>query len=220
MTHIKICGITTLADAVASVEAGADLIGFNFYPPSPRSISAGECARITRLLTKEFPAIRLVGVFVNMPVEQVKSILENCSINYAQLHGDETPETLESLQGKAYKAFRGIPHSKILNQFTLKGIGNTPAFLIDASVQGLYGGSGVTADWQSAAQLARKYPGNPGTCTGMLLAGGLNPENVAAAVEKVKPWGVDTASGVESAPGRKDAQKMKAFIEAVRAASS
>ncbi len=220
MTKVKICGITNLADASAAVEAGADLLGFNFYPPSPRSISPEKCVEITSSITSKFPATCLIGVFVNMPVEQIKFIMDTCSLDYAQLHGDETPETLESLQGKAYKAFRGIPHSKILNQFTLKGIGNTPAFLIDASVQGLYGGSGVTADWQSAAQLARKYPGNPGTCTGMLLAGGLNPENVAAAVEKVKPWGVDTASGVESAPGRKDAQKMKAFIEAVRAASS
>ena len=208
MTHIKICGITTLADAVASVEAGADLIGFNFYPPSPRSISAGECARITRLLTKEFPAIRLVGVFVNMPVEQVKSILENCSLNYAQLHGDETAEMLAALPGKAYKAFRGLPSPAIFDQFISLNSGTGPAFLMDASVQGLYGGSGQTADWSAAANLASQAP--------MLLAGGLNPDNVAAAIAQVKPWGVDTASGVESAPGRKDANKMKAFVEAVR----
>jgi len=109
----------------------------------------------------------------------------------------------KSLNGKAFKAFRGVPQS--LDGFARN---NTPALLVDASVKGSYGGTGVTADWKSAAELAKHYP--------MLLAGGLTPENVANAVRQVKPWGVDVASGVESGVGSKDASKMKAFVQAVR----
>src|SRR5258706_1871356 len=113
---------------------------------------------------------------------------------------------LNQLDGKGFKAFRGIPES--VGEFTRS---ESPAFLVDASVKGVYGGSGVTADWNGAAELAKKYP--------LLLAGGLTPENVAEAVRRVKPWGVDVASGVESAPGEKDAGKMKAFVRAVRSAN-
>jgi phosphoribosylanthranilate isomerase len=110
---------------------------------------------------------------------------------------------LSELDGKAFKAFRGIPEK--LNGFERQ---DAPAFLVDASVKGVYGGSGATADWKGAAELAKKYP--------LLLAGGLTPENVAEAVRRVQPWGVDVASGVESAPGKKDAAKMSAFVKAVR----
>jgi phosphoribosylanthranilate isomerase len=127
-------------------------------------------------------------------------------LNLAQLHGDETIEMLKKLDGKGFKAFRGIPEN--VNGFVRS---ESPAFLVDASVKGVYGGSGVTADWDGAAQLAKQYP--------LLLAGGLTPENVAEAVGRVKPWGVDVASGVESAPGEKDAKKMKAFVRAVRSVS-
>jgi phosphoribosylanthranilate isomerase len=113
------------------------------------------------------------------------------------------PEMVSALDGKAFKAFRGTPQN--IDGFAR---GDTPALLVDASVKGLYGGSGVTADWNGAAELAKKYP--------LLLAGGLTPENVAEAVSRVKPWGVDVASGVESAPGEKDPSKMKAFVHAVR----
>ena len=211
MTRIKICGITNLVDAIGAVEAGADLLGFNFYPPSPRAISPLECAKITAVVRGQFPEVSLVGVFVNMPVEQMKAIMESCSLTYAQLHGDETPEILAEMQGRAYKAFRGIPRPEIINQFLRQAPPAPPAFLMDAAVQGLYGGSGITADWLAAANLAREYP--------MLLAGGLNPENVGAAITQVQPWGVDTASGVEFGPGRKDANKITAFVKAVRGAT-
>ena len=211
MTKIKICGIKTLTDALSAIEAGADYLGFNFYPKSVRFIEKEMCAEITSVLKREHPQIKLVGVFVNLPVEEVKAILETCHLDLAQLHGDETPEILESFNGKAFKAIRLSSTSIDESVFPfLKSVPESasPAFLIDAAVKGVYGGSGVTADWSAAAELAKKYS--------LLLAGGLTPENVADAVRQVKPWGVDVASGVESTAGVKDASKMKAFVQAVR----
>jgi phosphoribosylanthranilate isomerase len=203
MTKIKICGIKTLNDALTAIDAGADYLGFNFYPESVRFIEKQACSEITSVLNREHPQIKLVGVYVNSSVEEVKDILSLCSLDLAQLHGDETVEILNRLDGKAFKAFRGIPES--VDGFARS---ESPAFLVDASVKGVYGGSGVTADWNGAAELAKKYP--------LLLAGGLTPENVVEAIRRVKPWGVDVASGVESAPGKKDASKMKAFVQAIR----
>jgi len=212
MTKIKICGIKTLSDALAAIEAGADYLGFNFYPKSARFIEKKTCVEITSVLKREHPQIKLVGVFVNSPVEEVKNILETCQLNLAQLHGDETPQMLESFNGKAFKAIRLTSESAETSVYPFaKQSVDSPALLIDAAVKGVYGGSGVTADWSAAAELAKKYP--------LLLAGGLTPENVAEAVGRVKPWGVDTASGVESAPGEKDAAKMSAFVKAVKAES-
>ena len=205
MTKIKICGIKTVTDALAAMEAGADLIGFNFYPRSPRYIDVGICRDIMAVMRK-YGHVTYVGVFVNASMEMTRATIETCGLSLAQLHGDETPEMLNELDGRAFKAFRGIPEN--INGFERS---EAPVFLVDAAVKGVYGGSGVTADWNSAAELAKKYP--------LLLAGGLTPENVAEAVGRVKPWGVDVASGVESAPGEKDAGKMKAFVRAVREAS-
>jgi phosphoribosylanthranilate isomerase len=202
MTKIKICGIKTLTDALGAMDAGADLIGFNFYPKSLRYIDVGQCRDIMTVMWK-YGHVKYVGVFVNASVDEIRATMETCGLSLAQLHGDETVEMLEALDGKAFKAFRGIPEN-------VEGFARSesPAFLVDASVKGVYGGSGVTADWNGAAELAKKYP--------LLLAGGLTPENVAEAVHRVKPWGVDVASGVESAPGEKDPSKMKAFVQAVR----
>lgn len=206
MTKIKICGIKTLKDALAAMEAGADLIGFNFYPKSPRYVSVGICRDIMSVMRKH-GHVTYVGVFVNASVEEVYATIETCGLSLAQLHGDETPEMLNALNGKAFKAFRGIP-----SDITGYERNVAPALLVDAAVKGVYGGSGITADWSAAAELAKKYP--------LLLAGGLTPENVADAVGRVKPWGVDVASGVESEPGKKDANKMKAFVNAVRVVES
>jgi phosphoribosylanthranilate isomerase len=223
MTKIKICGIKTLKDALAAIEAGADYLGFNFYLKSVRFIEKSACTEITSALKRKHPNIKLVGVFVNSPVDEIKDILQTCSLDLAQLHGDETPGMVASFNGRAFKAIRlsssesaetsvspflqSVTHIRYpLQQSAL------PAMLIDAAVKGVYGGSGVTADWSAAAELAKKYP--------LLLAGGLTPENVAEAVSRVKPWGVDVASGVESAPGEKDAGKMSAFVKAVRVAES
>ncbi|MDQ3004837.1 MAG: phosphoribosylanthranilate isomerase [Chloroflexota bacterium] len=205
MTKIKICGIKTVTDALAAMDAGADLIGFNFYPKSPRYIDVGVCRDIMSVMRK-YGHVTYIGVFVNASVEVIHATIETCGLSLAQLHGDETVEILSALDGKAFKAFRGIPES--IDGFARS---ESPVFLVDASVKGLYGGSGITADWDGAAELAKKYP--------LLLAGGLTPENVAEAVGRVKPWGVDVASGVESAPGEKDAGKIKAFVRAVRSES-
>ena len=203
MTIIKICGIKTLPDALTAIEAGADYLGFNFYPKSVRFIEKSACAEITSVLKRKHPQIKLVGVFVNSSVEEIQDILQTCQLDLAQLHGDETPEIFAQLAPYAFRAFRGIPESNAGYERN-----EAPAMLIDAAVKGVYGGSGVTADWTAAAEIAKKYP--------LLLAGGLTPENVADAVRQVRPWGVDVASGVESAPGEKDAGKMSAFIKAVK----
>jgi phosphoribosylanthranilate isomerase len=202
MTKIKICGIKTVEDALAAMHAGADLIGFNFYPKSPRYIDVGQCRDIMAVMRK-YGQIMYVGVFVNASAEEVRATLETAALTLAQLHGDESSQTMQSLDGKAFKAFRGVPQS--VNGFARN---HAPALLVDASVKGVYGGTGETADWSAAAALAQQYP--------LLLAGGLTPENVAEAVQRVRPWGVDVASGVESAPGKKDTAKMKAFVQAVK----
>jgi phosphoribosylanthranilate isomerase len=203
MTKIKICGIKTVNDALAALDAGADLLGFNFYPKSPRYIDVGACRDIMAVMRK-YANIAYVGVFVNASAAQVRATMETCALTLAQLHGDETSEMVQSLYGKAFKAFRGIPEAGRINGFARD---EAPALLVDASVKGSYGGTGITADWKSAAELAKHYP--------ILLAGGLTPENVAGAVRRVRPWGVDVASGVESSPGLKDADKMKAFVKAI-----
>ena len=202
MTKIKICGIKTVKDALAAMEAGADLIGFNFYPKSPRYIDVGTCRNIMSVMRRH-GHVTYVGVFVNASVEEVYATIETCGLSLAQLHGDETPEMLSALNGRAFKAFRGIP-----THITGYERNDAPALLVDAAVKGVYGGSGVTADWTAAEELAKKYP--------LLLAGGLTPENVADAVRQVRPWGVDVASGVESAPGEKDAGKMVQFVKEVK----
>ncbi len=207
MTKIKICGIKTVKDALAAMEAGADLIGFNFYPKSPRYIDVGICRDIMSVMRKH-GHVTYVGVFVNASVEEIYATIETCGLSLAQLHGDETPEMLKALKGKAFKAFRGVTDVETDTRMIANG---EPAFLVDAAVKGVYGGSGVTADWSVAAELAKKYP--------LLLAGGLTPENVADAVRQVRPWGVDVASGVESTAGVKDASKMKAFVRAVQSES-
>ena len=220
MTIIKICGIKTLNDARAAIEAGADYLGFNFYPKSVRFVEKNICAEITSVLKKEYPHTKLVGVFVNSSTEEVNDILNTCSLDLAQLHGDETPEMVASFNGKAFKAIRLSASESAetsVYPFCEASVDNIrypfqksalPALLIDASVKGIYGGSGVTADWSAAAELAKKYP--------LLLAGGLTAKNVAEAVGRVKPWGVDVASGVESVPGEKDAKKMLEFVKKVR----
>jgi phosphoribosylanthranilate isomerase len=205
MTKVKICGIKTVTDALAAMDAGADFIGFNFYSKSPRYISVGQCRDIMSVM-RRYGHIQYVGVFVNSSMEDIRATMETCGLRLAQLHGDESPEMMNALHGKAFKAFRGIPQET--NGFARE---DAPAFLVDASVKGIYGGSGVTVDWIAASELAKNYP--------LLLAGGLTPENVADAVEQVKPWGVDVASGVESAPGKKDLGKMKAFVRAVQSKS-
>ena len=205
MTKIKICGIKTVNDALTAMEAGADLLGFNFYPKSPRFIDVATCRDIMSVMRK-YRHITYVGLFVNASVAEVRATIETCGLSLAQLHGDETSEMLDALNGKAFKAFRGVPEH--VHGFARE---DAPALLVDASVKGAYGGTGVTADWNKVAELAKQYS--------LLLAGGLTPENVGDAVRQVNPWGVDVASGVEASAGQKDPSKMRAFVHAVRSAT-
>jgi phosphoribosylanthranilate isomerase len=208
---IKICGITNLDDARAAIEAGADMLGFNFYANSPRYITpekAGEIA--AHLWRSDGQRPLLVGVFVNSPLEEIRSILEITQIDLAQLHGDEPVSVVEQLHGRGFKALRPTSEEEAhmdAEWFAPHGP-NAPVLLIDAYRKDQYGGTGHVADWSIATKLAQQYP--------ILLAGGLTPENVTEAIRQVRPWGVDVASGVEVAPGKKAAAKMRLFVESAK----
>lgn len=202
---VKICGVTSIADALLCAEAGADLIGLNFYRPGKRYIApeaAREIAEALRALPKP-PS--LVGVFVNEPTERMKSILDQCHLELAQLSGDESADTQTAMGKRGYKTIRNLDQTL---QFVYQPNLNYPNLMLDAHAPGQYGGTGQTADWAVAAEAARH-------CR-LLLAGGLTPENVGEAVRQVQSWGVDVASGVESAPGVKDKAKVMAFIKAAK----
>ncbi|MBN1372411.1 MAG: phosphoribosylanthranilate isomerase [Anaerolineaceae bacterium] len=204
---VKICGITTLEDALACIEAGADWLGFNFYPPSPRYLTPTACVEIAAVLRRSHPGVKLVGVFVNAPIQEVTAILDGCRLHLAQLCGHEPPEHLAMLGEQAFKALRPANATALEAELAAyRARIEAPAWLIDAYRPGQFGGTGHTADWSLAAGLAQRAP--------ILLAGGLKPGNVAAAVAQVRPWGVDVASGVESAPGRKDVALVRAFVQA------
>jgi phosphoribosylanthranilate isomerase len=204
---VKICGITSLDDARAAIEAGADLLGFNFYARSPRFIPPENAREIAAQLRADGCRPLLVGVFVNLPLAEVQLILESAQIDLAQLHGDEPVRVVEQLNGSGFKALRPTSESEAAieaEQFAPYGP-PAPVLLVDAYRKDHYGGTGLTANWSIATRLAQQYP--------ILLAGGLTPENVAEAIRQVRPWGVDVASGVEVSPGKKDAAKMRAFVE-------
>ena len=207
---IKICGLTNFDDALAAAELGVDYLGFNFYPKSPRCIAESDCEKIVASLRIGFPDLSYTGVFVNHPVADITRIVKRCNLDTAQLSGDEPPGALAALGAekiRAVKAIRAGTEAHALMEFAAFTVGE-PALLLDATAPRLYGGTGRTADWDWAASVASRYP--------VCLAGGLTPENVAGAIRKVKPWGVDTASGIESSAGKKDRDKMAAFIAAAR----
>jgi phosphoribosylanthranilate isomerase len=203
-TKVKICGITNLADALAAIEAGADALGLNFYEKSPRHVSIKSAAEISKQMP---PFIMRAGVFVNADEDLVTRAIAECSLSLLQFHGDEPPEFCTQFGLMSMKAFR------IRDVESLKEIPNYPtdAYLLDAYSPDARGGTGEKFNWDLAIE-AQKF-GKP-----IFLAGGLTPENVADAVRKVKPFGVDVSSGVESAPGKKDHARVRAFIQAVRAA--
>ena len=199
---VKICGITNASDALAAAESGADAVGFMFYPPSPRNISLRAAAKIVRELP---PFVVKVGVFVNADEDQVMRAVGECGLNLLQFHGDESPEYCLQFGVMSMKAFR------IRNAESLKALPayRTDAWLLDAYVADKIGGTGESFNWDLAVE-ANKF-GRP-----IFLAGGLTPDNVAAAVRKVRPYAVDVSGGVEKEPGRKDHAKVRAFIEAAR----
>jgi phosphoribosylanthranilate isomerase len=202
---VKICGITNLADATAAAEAGADLLGFVFYERSPRRVSTERAAEIVRALPAH---VVKVGVFVNAPEETVLRATGECGLNLLQFHGDESSAYCLQFGLMAMKAFR------IRDAGSLRTLSDykTDAWLLDTFATGQPGGTGATFNWDLAVK-AQKL-GRP-----IFLAGGLTPQNVAEAVRKVRPFGVDVSSGVESAPGKKDHQKVREFIAAARSAS-
>ncbi len=204
-TKVKICGLTNLADVRAAVEAGADALGFIFAERSPRFIGVPEAAELIRALP---PFVAKVGVFVNASEDQIRQTIAACGLDTVQLHGDETPEFCQRFAVKTIKAFR-IRDSASLASLSAYG---TSALLLDTYAPHQSGGTGSRFDWNLAVE-AKKL-GRP-----IILAGGLTPDNVAAAVQQVHPYAVDVSSGVELSPGRKDTQKIRHFIAAVRRAA-
>lgn len=201
-TKVKICGITNTADAQVAVEAGADALGYIFYEKSPRFVALNAAAEISKQLP---PFIMRVGVFVNAPEDFVLRAIAECGLTMLQFHGDETPDFCSQFGLMSMKAFR------MHGPETLSELPKYPtdAFLLDAFSSTTLGGSGEKFNWDLAVE-AHKF-GKP-----IFLAGGLTPGNVADAIRKVRPFGVDVSSGVESAPGKKDHAKVKAFITAAR----
>lgn len=203
---VKICGITTPEDAEAAVKAGADLIGLVFAPESPRCLAVEQAATIAQSIP---PFIVRVGLFVNAPEELVMHAMGACGLQLLQFHGDETPDYCRQFGAMSMKAFR------VKDAETIRTLPDYPtdAWLLDAFVPGQRGGTGHSFSWDLALEAVKL--GRP-----VFLAGGLTPDNVAEAVRKVQPYGVDVSSGVESAPGKKDHAKVRAFIEAAKAASA
>ena len=201
---VKICGITSEADALAVAEAGADAIGLMFYDGSPRHVSISQAKAISEALPKH---IVRVGVFVNAEEPLISQAVIDCTLNILQFHGDESPEDCGRFSVMSLKAFR------MQDPETHEAMQKFPAdgFLLDAHVEDALGGTGETFNWDLAVR-AQEF-GRP-----IFLAGGLTVDNVAEAVAKVQPFAVDVSSGVESEPGKKDPAKMRAFVSAAKGA--
>ncbi len=202
---IKICGLTSPQQALACAQLGADWLGLNCWPGSKRYIPLETVRGITAALPE---SVVTVGVFVNASAAEIEDTVQQGGLHWAQLHGDETPEFAQGLQVPWFRAFRVGPQ---FQESELAAFAPEP-FLLDAWHPGEYGGTGVQTDLEVAQRCAAS--------ANILLAGGLTPENVGAAIEAVRPWGVDVASGVESAPGVKDLAKVKAFVDEARAAAA
>jgi phosphoribosylanthranilate isomerase len=241
MFRIKICGITSVDDALLAAEAGADAIGLNFYAQSPRHLSPVAAAEIVERLREDFPPeeVQVVALFVNHTVEEILWTIREADLYgpglCLQLHGDEPPELLRELQshglgaaGHLLQATGHVPTVPVIRAFRCQGgdfsavelflgecqrLSASPqAVLIDAYEPGIYGGSGQRADWPAIRQW-RPHLQQP-----LILAGGLTPENVAEAIAASHPDAVDVASGIESAPGKKDYAKTMAFVAAAKRA--
>ncbi|MCC7083744.1 MAG: phosphoribosylanthranilate isomerase [Pirellulales bacterium] len=208
---IKICGVTTAEDAVAVAQAGADAIGLNFYPRSKRYVTLEQATRIAANIPAE---VVKVGVFVNPTRDELKAAIEAASLEWVQLHGDESPEYVAQLRNMAVvKAFRWDGSGRAIEEFfeRHRSHGGMPrCILIDAPCANEYGGTGVSADWTSIGQWWSQRPKIP-----LILAGGLSPQNVAVAMRESRVDLVDCASGVEASPGRKDPILVAEFVRTV-----
>lgn len=203
MTRVKICGVTSVEDALLCVEAGADAVGINFARRSPRRVELELARRIAGVIPAHVVS---VGVFVDSSEAELREVIARTGIRCVQLHGAEPAELVAAFLPHAYKALR------VRGDSVLEEAAGFPGdyILLDAYVPGVEGGTSATFDWSLAAKLARVRQ--------VTLAGGLTPENVADAVRAVRPFCVDVASGVESAPGIKDAAKVRAFVAAAKQA--
>jgi len=201
MVKVKVCGVKNLEDAIFAVEMRADFIGLNFWRGTKRNI---EMAMAKEVILKVRDKTKAVGVFVNQPLDFVKSVIDEIGIDMVQLHGDESPEYCQQISIPVIKVLR-LGNEDDLN---LMEKYRDVIWLIDSKTE-KYGGSGVKTDW-ALARRAKEKAGR------IILAGGLNPENVKEAIAVVEPWAVDVASGVEIEPGVKDHNKLKAFFNAIK----
>lgn len=216
-TIVKICGIARIEDALAAVDAGAEMLGFNFFPKSPRYVAPEHATEMARSVRSHLPnpeSVRLVGVFVNAPLAEVRRIVATATLDFAQLHGDEDMEYLKGLSGVGFRVVRPQTlHEALAGAATFAPLApqqeDAPSLLLDAYSKAGYGGTGERTDWAWAAEVAQATPR-------LLLAGGITAVNVAEAIRVVRPWGVDVASGVESSPGIKDHAQIRAFIHAAK----
>ena len=198
---VKICGITNYVDAKAAIDLGADLLGFNFYPQSPRYVAKEQAEQII----SQLPAfIDTAGVFVNASIEQIHEINSVCSLDWVQLHGDEDPEFCRSLLSHNIKTMKAI---RVKDQTDIESADRffTDAILLDAFNPDKYGGTGLTFDWNVIGHINKR----------VFLAGGVNPDNAAKAV-KLGVYGIDVCSGIEAEPGKKDHEKMKRLFDNIQ----
>jgi phosphoribosylanthranilate isomerase len=206
MILVKVCGITNWPDAKAACDAGANMLGFNFYEKSLRRVSTVEAATMRAKLPS---GVQAVGVFVNSKQADISSLHSFLRFTAAQLHGDETPAMVSEI-GRTVAVIKAFRVAADFPPATLDKYHDAFAFLLDGSRGGQFGGTGTAADWNVAKRAVASHR--------IILAGGLTPENVGAAIRSVRPYAVDVASGVETKPGKKDHGKMQAFLEEVRRA--
>ncbi|HYX29222.1 MAG TPA: phosphoribosylanthranilate isomerase [Pyrinomonadaceae bacterium] len=206
---IKICGITNLEDARAAIAAGADMLGVNFYRPSPRCITPDAARELVNDLNSYDRPVEVVGVFVNETVDAIIDIAVLTGIDLVQLHGDESPSICEEINTR--NGFSVIKALRVGERFSPQDATQYPvdAIMLDAFHQTLRGGTGQTIDLDVARATHELVPR-------LFLSGGLSPENVAAAIAAVNPYGIDACSSLESSPGKKDAERMRAFVQAAR----
>jgi phosphoribosylanthranilate isomerase len=201
IVKVKICGITNYQDAKAALDMGADLLGFNFYPKSPRFIRPDNAVKIISKL----PAfIDLAGVFVNASIEQIHDIKNLCQLDWVQLHGDESPEFCNEFRSRNVKVMKAI---RVKGQTDIKKADEyfTDAILLDAFNPEKYGGTGLSFDWNIIGHISKR----------IFLAGGINPDNAADAI-KLGVYGIDVCSGIEAEPGKKDHKKMKKLFDNIK----
>jgi len=209
VSPIKVCGLTRTQDAIIAAKAGADLLGVVFSGRSPRAIEPAQAASLVASARRHAPQTQWIGVFVDAPAERIRHVADAVGLAGVQLHGDETSDTVDRLVRSGLFVIKAL---RIGDRADLARIDeySPDAFLLDTYVPGLHGGTGRTFDWSIARDAAKTKR--------IILSGGLTADNVGVAVELARPWGVDASSGLEDAPGRKNVERLRAFIAAARRA--